>query len=355
MSHPQRIGLHLTDRCQLDCQHCLRDPAREPTDLSLDLVRTVIAEARARYGIRAISLTGGEPTLHPRFPEVLDVIAAGGCTWDMVTNGERFERVLGWFADGPPRRGALRSVTFSLDGEEATHDAIRGVGSHRAVLGAIAQAAVSTIPFGVQMAVHALNVSQLETIGLLAAQLGAKHVSFPMTQPTGTHFDERLFLPAREWERVRDRVESLARALSIRVILPEGYPTEQPLASCDALRGDTLHVDVHGRLSLCCLHSDLPSSSEAEIAGAVAELGLVGAHRRLLSIIHETLDGRLDAVERGEHLQPWGRFGCNACLRSFGKPHWTDHGAAGPEATRARWRGGWAKPDHDRRRLRVVG
>ena len=25
------IALHLTDRCQLDCKHCLRDPEQKPT------------------------------------------------------------------------------------------------------------------------------------------------------------------------------------------------------------------------------------------------------------------------------------------------------------------------------------
>ncbi len=41
------IALHLTDRCQLDCKHCLRDPQQKPTDLPLSIVRKVLAEAKA--------------------------------------------------------------------------------------------------------------------------------------------------------------------------------------------------------------------------------------------------------------------------------------------------------------------
>lgn len=349
MPHPQRIGLHLTDRCQLDCAHCLRDPAQQPTDLELGTIRGLLREAGDSFGIRWFSLTGGEPTLHPFFPEILDAIAASSATWDMVTNGERFERVLGWLDAHPARRQALRSITFSLDGDASTHDSIRGPGSYETVLRAISLAAVADLPFGVQMAVHARNFRQIESVGLLAAQLGAKHVSFPMTQPSGTAHDAELFLPAGEWRRVQDRVASLGRALSITVVLPEGYPTEQPLSLCSALRTETLHVDVHGRLTLCCQHSDIPSLDEAEVAAPVAD-GFTAAYRILLDLIHRTTIARLDAVERGG-AGPWAAFGCNECLKSFGKPHWTNHGAAGPAARRERWRGA----ANARSRLPVVG
>lgn len=354
MAHSQRIGLHLTDRCQLDCDHCLRDPALTPTDMDVELVRRLAREASGRFGIRQFSLTGGEPTLHPRFAEVIDILAAAGCEWDMVTNGHRFERVTAWL-QRPERRRALRSITFSLDGDEPTHDAIRGAGSYRSVLLAITAAGAHGFPFGVQMAVHARNAGQIEAVGLLAAQLGAKHVSFPMTQPTGTHLDPSLHLTAREWRRVRDRVESLARALSIAVVLPEGYPSEQPMSLCGPLRGDTLHVDVRGRLTLCCQHADVPSDGEREVAGAISELGLPGAYRRLLDLIHATVRARLEALDGHDDDDDWRAFECNACLRSFGKVHWSDSGASGPSATRARWRGAWAKPDHERRKLKVIG
>src|SRR4051812_3809654 len=90
----QRLGLHLTDRCQLDCDHCLRDPAKKPADLPLAILETVLDQAVRVYRIRHVSLTGGEPSLHPEFAAVLDHIASRGCEWDMVTNGKRFADLL---------------------------------------------------------------------------------------------------------------------------------------------------------------------------------------------------------------------------------------------------------------------
>ena len=61
------IAFHITDRCQLDCQHCLRDPELTPKDLPLSLMVKVMSEAKSIYRSAQVALTGGEPTLHPQF------------------------------------------------------------------------------------------------------------------------------------------------------------------------------------------------------------------------------------------------------------------------------------------------
>jgi MoaA/NifB/PqqE/SkfB family radical SAM enzyme len=307
--------------------------------MPLELIDDILRQARP-YGIRHVSLTGGEPTLHPHFVDVIDKIVAHEFVWDMVTNGRRFGAVAEMCESVPARRHAIRSITLSLDGaSEATHDAIRGAGSYREVMAAISIAAVREVPFGLQMAVHARNQQEVEALGFLAAQLGAKHVAFAMTQPTGTHLDSSLFLPASEWSRIHERIEKLAAALAIRVIAPEGYPRRELLALCGPMRGETLHVDLYGRLSLCCLHSQVPGGEDRAVAGEVGSQGFTAAHHRLLEIIHDAQRARLRALERGELNSPWGRFPCNSCLAHFGKPHWTDQGTEGPRAARERWRG----------------
>ncbi|MBM4364059.1 MAG: radical SAM protein, partial [Deltaproteobacteria bacterium] len=315
----QRLGLHLTDRCQLDCDHCLRDPGQTARDLPLGLVRRVLAEARDTFAIALVSFTGGEPTLHPEFLAVVDAAAEAGFSWDMVSNGRRFGRLVGELASVPRRRESLRSVTFSLDGAtEATHDAIRGQGSYREVLGAVAAAAASGVPFGVQAAIHARNELELEQLGLLAAQLGAKHVSFAWTQPTGTPLDADLQLTEAAWEGALQRIRSLSAALSIDVLAAEGWPTDGAALGCSPLRLETLHIDVEGRLTLCCLHAGVPGEPGSDVAGSVAELGLLGAHRRLLDLVHRQQVARLEAVAGGVLRRPFGRFGCNWCLGALG-------------------------------------
>src|SRR5580693_5805920 len=109
------IGFHLTDRCQLDCQHCLRDPAQKPKDLEPALIRRVLAESKALYRTSHAIFTGGEPTLHPAFEEVVDAAVDLGMTWRMVSNGRRFDRTLEMLRARPERVKAL-FANFSLDG-----------------------------------------------------------------------------------------------------------------------------------------------------------------------------------------------------------------------------------------------
>jgi MoaA/NifB/PqqE/SkfB family radical SAM enzyme len=337
------IALHLTDRCQLDCKHCLRDPQQKPVDLPLSIIRKVLAEAKAVYKADQVSLTGGEPTLHPEIEAVLDAIAEHDYTWHIVTNAKRFEDFFKLVRANPERLARLTAVNFSLDGaDEATHDAIRGKGSFREVMMGATICSAHNVPFVLQMVCNAKNAHQVEVMGLLASSLGASRVAFAMLQATSTHHDRELYLSPREWRSLQDRIERLRAALTLPVIMPEGFYKEQPFHVCGPFASQQLHIDVNGRLNLCCQHSGVPSDgTRSDIAGDLAEMSLVEGHRRLLGIIHEAQVDRMEAVARGP-LDEWDHFPCNACMKYFGKPHWTGDTTGGPAARRERWRGAWA-------------
>jgi hypothetical protein len=228
-------------------------------------------------------------------------------------------------------------VNVSVDGgTEATHDAIRGEGSYRRALAAVAACRAREIPIAIQMALNAVNEAELEPAALAAAQLGAERFLVAVTQPTGTPADARLALSAAAWDRIVGRVEQLASALRIPVVQTEGFPRKQPFHTCAAFGGEILHVDARGRLSLCCQHSGIPSADpalDAELAVDLAGTTLAAAHAKLLDVVHRYQRERLAAMDAGT-LGPWDRFSCNACLARFGKPHWTEGGAAGPRARR---------------------
>lgn len=338
------IGFHLTDRCQLDCQHCLRDPAQAPKDLPLPLLRKVLAEAKAVYRTAQIALTGGEPTLHPELEGILDALVESELHFHLVTNGKRFTRLLELLREDPRRRALLTAVNFSLDGaDEATHDTIRGQGSFREVMLGATLCTAHAIPFTLQMVVNAKNAHQIEAMGLLASHLGAARVSFSMLQATGTHHDAALYLSARDWRSVQDRIERLGATIKLPVNMPEGFYQPQPFHVCEPFASRELHVDVEGRLNLCCQHSGIPGDGRRDdIAGDLRELSLVEAHGRLLSIIHQAQADKLARLAEGP-LGAWEHFPCNDCMKRFGKPYWDDEGRGGPDARRERWRGAWAK------------
>ncbi len=343
------LAFHVTDRCQLDCKHCLRDPAQRPVDLDFDLFVRTLDEVTRVYKTPHVAMTGGEPTLHPRFLEMTDAVAERGCTWHMVTNAKSFPWLMDRFAERPARRAAMSRVYFSLDGvDEATHDRIRGAGSFREVMRACTLATAHDFKFILQMAVNALNAHQVEAFGLLASQLGAARASFAMLQPTGTPHDAELYLPPAAWRGVRDRIDRLAASLTMPVTMPEGWPQALPFHVCEPFRSELLHVDVGGRLNLCCQHAGVPQaphppSGESDVAADLHASSFVEAHAALLGIIHRAQEAKLREVATGE-ADAWDAFPCNWCLKHFGKPHWGSDGREGPAAGRERWTGAWGEP-----------
>jgi hypothetical protein len=231
------------------------------------------------------------------------------------------------------------------------HDSIREKGSFHEVLRAASACVATGTKFVLQMAVHARNQHQIELLGLLASQLGAARLSFTLTQPTGTHHDRDHYLSVDEWRRLQGRIEALQQTLTMPVSMPEGWYSEQPFHVCQPFASQQVHVDVVGRVNLCCQHSGIPGDGEErDVAADLHDVSLVEAHRALLRIVHAAQAAKLDAIQAAA-IGPWDHFPCNWCMKSFGKPHWTEDGVGGPEASRQRWRGKWAERN---RRLPLV-
>lgn len=338
------LTFHVTDRCQLDCHHCLRDPGTKPLDLPVALIRKVLTEGKAKYGSNHAAFSGGEPTLHPEFLDIVDAAVDLGFTWHMVSNGHKFPTLLNKLRARPARIQGMTSVTFSLDGADAAvHDSIREAGSYEEVLHAASACVATGTKFVLQMAVHARNQHQVEAMGLLASQLGAARLSFTLTQPTGTHHDRDHYLSVDEWRRLQARIQSLSQILSMPVSMPEGWYSEQPFHVCQPFASQQVHVDLGGKVNLCCQHSGIPGDGkQSDVAADLNEVSLVEAHRALLRVIHAAQESKVDAIQAGA-IGPWDHFPCNWCMKSFGKPHWTEEGVGGPEASRQRWRGKWAE------------
>ncbi|HET8733489.1 MAG TPA: radical SAM protein [Anaeromyxobacteraceae bacterium] len=318
----QWIAFHVTERCGLTCLHCLRDPGKKPAELSLELVDRLLGEARELHGIRHVGFTGGDPVLWPHLEGAVDAAAARGFTWHVVTSGKGFGRITDMLDAVPARRDALRILDFSVDGAtEATHDAIRGEGSWRDVMAAIAACSARGIPFSMQMTLNARNEGELEAMGLLAGELGAKVASFAMMNATGRPEDAGLRLPPAAWDRVRDRAERLSTLVKVEVSIAEGFRRGDRFHLCEPFRSEVLHVTPWGELNLCCNLSGVPGPRE-DVVADLHHTSLADAHRRLLDLIHRLERERLDRIAAGPIAPGWDDFPCNRCLARFGKPHW---------------------------------
>ena len=202
--------LYMSTGCNLKCRHCWITPTfvhGEPSPgdvIDVDLLREAVDEARP-MGLRSAKLTGGEPMLHPRFMEIVDMLTRLGLRMDMETNGTLLTAES---ARHLKQKTNVAFISVSLDGVDAkTHDAFRGVpGAFDAALsglGYLVDAGYENAQ--VIMSVHRGNLDQVDDLVRLASERGACSVKIsPVTRSgrgTGMHerdealdFDQRLDL-----------------------------------------------------------------------------------------------------------------------------------------------------------------
>lgn len=121
---PLNGTFELTYRCQLSCHHCYVDPT-DPhlneisTELWLDVLREI-----AGMGCLLLTLTGGEPTLHPAFPRLVEESHRLGVYLRIYTNAyDLDEDDVDFLAVN-----GVRHIHVSLYGPDArTHDGVTGV------------------------------------------------------------------------------------------------------------------------------------------------------------------------------------------------------------------------------------
>jgi SynChlorMet cassette radical SAM/SPASM protein ScmF len=179
--------LYLTNGCNLACRHCWISPKfvdgePDPGDcLDLELLKKAVREAKP-LGLRHAKLTGGEPTLHPQFVEIVDLLTSYELSLDMETNGTLMDLSL---ARHLATKTNLSFVSVSLDGPTTDiHDSFRGIkGSFdRALIGFKNLVTVGFRP-QVIMALHRGNANLVSDVVELALKIGAGSVKFnPVTK-----------------------------------------------------------------------------------------------------------------------------------------------------------------------------
>jgi molybdenum cofactor biosynthesis enzyme MoaA len=81
------LWLEITGRCQLECVHCYAasGPGRSHGIMTeWDWCRVI--DQAAALGVRMVQFIGGEPTLHPGLPALMERALAGGMTVEVYTN-----------------------------------------------------------------------------------------------------------------------------------------------------------------------------------------------------------------------------------------------------------------------------
>ena len=112
----------LTLACNARCVHCGSDAGQaRKGELNTERALALVAEL-AELGCQSVTFSGGEPLLRSDWTQLARAVRAAGMQLEMITNGlavaEQADTIAGC---------GFAAVTFSIDGPEEVHDALRGV------------------------------------------------------------------------------------------------------------------------------------------------------------------------------------------------------------------------------------
>lgn len=184
---PIYVVWELTLKCDLACRHCgSRAGAARPDELALEEALDLVRQMAA-LGAKEITLIGGEAYLYEGWTEVIREIRKHGMQSSMVTGGR------GWTEERARagKAAGLQTLSVSIDGDEPTHDRLRGVsGAYRSARTALANSRAVGLPVSINSQVNRLSLPHLRHIHGVLLESSAHGWQIQLTVPAGRAADE---------------------------------------------------------------------------------------------------------------------------------------------------------------------
>lgn len=225
-----KVTLNITRRCNKDCTYCYLP--KEDVNLSFDKIKEIIENNK----IELITLTGGEPLMHPEIEKILKYLATKNLKIRLFTNGILL-------------KGKLLSVL--KDTNTKVYITIPYGPARANILEANKR--------GIEVAAHVVLFKQ--TLNLLDSLFK----KFPFIKeflflyPVGTKLNKISMYNPEEWFSIVTRARSIIEQNGIKgyfelsfIKKQFGIAKESPCHS----NGEYLYADAEGLFYPCCLMAD---------------------------------------------------------------------------------------------------
>lgn len=231
-----QIYLLLTENCNLNCSMCIRG-RQQGINIDFETIKKLAQEGTFKR--HDLVVTGGEPTLHPQFAEIVRYLCDHAKTVMVTSNGTLHDYLEPLF---------LRDNLYfqiSLDGAQSAHDKIRGEGAYVRTFAALELLDRLGARYSVATVASRKNKDSLPELEKALHRLPSLRywrVSYEM--PFGDA-DMSAMMTSGEWN---DFVEDLLGRVSIRMKIKKIFPFEL----YDAHREELLrHKNISDRCFNC--------------------------------------------------------------------------------------------------------
>lgn len=181
--YPPHMAIELTDICNLSCKHCYRQAGYKGKYIDFEELKKLILKMKEK-GLKLVEITGGEPTLHPQFPQIIQFLCENLSLVAILTNGTNItDEMLEVFKKN--RKKIM--VNISLDSSSAEfHDKFRGkTGAWETTVDSLKKISGIPILTRVAMSIVPDNMFDIEKTIKLAQKNGAKSFAWEVSNTNG--------------------------------------------------------------------------------------------------------------------------------------------------------------------------
>jgi molybdenum cofactor biosynthesis enzyme MoaA len=202
------LELQVTRACNLSCDYCYADLENlYDKDYSLQDIKDIIDEFHS-MGTRVVRLLGGEPLARKDIGEIIRYLRSKDIFIEMATHGQFIPRHLDSLK-------YLDILQISIDGNEDSHDAVRGEGSYKKTIEGLEAAINAGLPVRIhgvfnKISINASKETPVESLAKLSKKYdipfnfcqyvlgedekdcGSNHPSYISLEETGKYHDQLI-------------------------------------------------------------------------------------------------------------------------------------------------------------------
>lgn len=259
----KEISIEILRKCPNYCVHCssLSDKFCQEM-LPYDIFSSVISGA-AELCATVISISGGEPFLHPDIIAMINLVNSLGLTSYIYTSGIIFDSAGNRSSLDKNTlcavAGKVGKIIFNIGaGTSETYDDIMGT---TGCFDLMKQSVATAVGLGICVEAHfvpmRLNIDQIEQAFQLCMELGVKRVSFLRLVLQGRALDnaKKIGLSDAELQKLKSDLENLSKQFPSEVRIGVPLSTNDACHRCMAATGK-LNIRYDGKVFPCEVFKD---------------------------------------------------------------------------------------------------
>ncbi|WP_086235084.1 radical SAM/SPASM domain-containing protein [Campylobacter devanensis] len=230
------IYLLLTEKCNLSCSMCIRGK-QDGTNLDLNFITNEIV-LKNFLGHRVV-ITGGEPTMHPKFPEIVNKISNYAKSVIITTNGTSHN----YFSKIITKDNLHFQV--SIDGDENYHNLIRGQNTFKKTLSTVKFFDNAKAKYSIASVVNKNNIDSMENLEQELRKLNnLKFWRLSYEMPFGSSNFKNM-MTVKEWNSFVDKVLCFS---TIKTKIQKIFPFELVKQHAEAIKNSKIKI---GQVNNC--------------------------------------------------------------------------------------------------------